>query len=181
MAEVYTISGADEPRYAPCPAGWQVTPNGNCGAPGGGRAPAAIALQNALRALGAVVGDPVLKAVAADGYIGPTTTAAVNRAFTSHVGSGQATARYRTGGLTQVQVANEAAALAMVITAEIQRRGAPAPAPPTSLAPAAPQQKFVAEIGPAVLEPSGPPVALWALVGLLGLGIAGGAYVAWKG
>ena len=173
MAEVYTLTGA--PAVAPCPVGWQVTPNGNCGAPGGGRAPAAIALQNALRALGAVTGDRALN-VGVDGYIGPETTRATNRAFTLHLGPGQATARYRTGGLTQVQVANEAAALAMVLSSEVARRGGtPAVAP--VVPPPVPGGKFVAEVGPAVLEPAAPNRALWALLGLSAVAALAGVYV----
>lgn len=174
MAEVYTIQGAGAAPAA-CPVGWAVTPNGNCGAPGGGRAPAALALQTALRTLGVAVRDPVLQSLGVDGYIGPVTVAAVNRAFTSHIGSGQAAARYRSGQLTQVQVANEAAMLAQVAAAESQRRGVTVPPTPT---PATSTPRMTAEIGPAVLEPSpGYGAVQWAMVGLGTLAFLTGVFM----
>lgn len=86
-------------------------------------------LQAALAALGRVAGSPSLKAIKADGAIGPSTTAAVNLAFTKHIGSGQAPAQYRTGQLSLAFVKANAAALADLIEAEVRRRGGTASAP----------------------------------------------------
>jgi lysozyme family protein len=173
MPEIFSISGA-APDQNPCPVGWGVTPNGNCGSVGGGRAVAAVALQNALQALGTAAGDNVLRAVASDGYIGPVTVTAVNRALTSHVGPGQAAAYLRTGQLTIAQVANSAPILAAAIAAEVVRRGGKVP--PTVVKASAP--RVAVDVGPAEVE--GPPKALWALVGLAALGVAGGLYLTYS-
>lgn len=107
-----------------CPTGWTQTPNGYCGGPPPSyRAPAATALQNALRALGKATKDTILTAVAADGVIGPATQAAVNRALTAHIGSGQAPAALRTGTLTVSAIAQNATQIGGLVTAEVGRRG----------------------------------------------------------
>jgi hypothetical protein len=85
--------------------------------------PAIVDLQVALVALGKGAGDNTLKAIVVDGLIGPKTTAATNRAFTVHIGAGQAAAEYRTGALTQSEVAALAARLAEIVNGEVQRRG----------------------------------------------------------
>jgi hypothetical protein len=84
-------------------------------------------LQNALVALGKGIGDTSLSKLTIDGLIGPKTTAAVNRAFTVHLGSGQAPASYRTGALSQSQVEAGANTLAAYIETELVRRGYSAP------------------------------------------------------
>ena len=147
MAEVYSIAGA-HPGFGyylgadgPCGPGFAVTPNGNCGAPmgtcppgmsikGACRSPLAIDLQNALVALGRAVRDGELVALAVDGFIGPKTVAAVNRAFTKHIGPGQAPAALRTGGLSLLAVTTNAAQLAQLAKGETGRRGAVTPPPP---------------------------------------------------
>lgn len=155
MAEVYSIAGAYPGLgyhfgAAPCGPGFEVTPNGNCGAPMGScppgmsvkgacRSPLAIDLQNALVALGRAVGDGELIALTVDGFIGPKTVAAVNRAFTKHVGSGQAPAALRTGGLSLLAVSTNAAQLAQLAKTETGRRGAVTPPPPPVAAMPAPK------------------------------------------
>jgi len=83
-------------------------------------------LQTALVTLGKVTGSSKLT-VSIDGAIGPKTIAAVNWAFTNHVGSGQAPAQYRTGKLTQAQVLGSINTLSSLIETEIKRRGSAAP------------------------------------------------------
>lgn len=109
---------------------------------GATRSPEVRALQNALRALGARVGDRRLL-IAADGLVGPKTTGAVNRAFTKHIGPGQAPASYRSGKLTIVDVRRNAAALAGLVTDEVNRRGgAPVvPLKPKKKVPTAPGRR----------------------------------------
>ena len=85
---------------------------------------AAKRLQAALALLGKIAGSPSLKAIKADGAIGPATVAAVNLTFTKHLGPGQAPAQYRTGKLPLDYIKNNANALASMIEAEIKRRGA---------------------------------------------------------
>ena len=84
-------------------------------------------LQNALVALGKGIGDTSLSKLTIDGLIGPKTTAATNRAFTVHLGSGQAPASYRTGAMSQAQVETSANTLAAYIETELVRRGFSAP------------------------------------------------------
>ncbi len=80
-------------------------------------------LQAALKALGAAVRDGVLMRIVVDGKLGPASVAAVNRAFTTHIGPGQAPAQYRTGSLTLQQIVTEMANLIMLIQREAARRG----------------------------------------------------------
>lgn len=192
MAEVFTISG---PAFrggfgaAACPTGWQITPNGNCGAPVSGcpssmkygtsacRSQTAVTLQNALRGLGLAVGDPVLKALAVDGFIGPNTTAAVNRAFTMHIGPGQADAVYRTGVLTAGEVAGMAPVLTHLVATEVARRGAVIPDQPT-LRP--PSSTSVPTSETPVLEAGTLPNAAWFLAGAMALLSATGAYLEFR-
>jgi peptidoglycan hydrolase-like protein with peptidoglycan-binding domain len=129
MAEVITISGFGRGLGAACPPGWTATGSGNC------RGSAAKSLQDALRALGAKIGDSALRNLAADGVVGPATVAAVNRAFTAHVGSGQAPPAYRTGALSLYDVAQLAGTLAQLVSAEVTRRGGSLVAPPAALPP----------------------------------------------
>ena len=153
---------------SPCPTGWEVTANGNCGAPvadcppgmrykGACRSPAAAELQNAVRALGHVVNDPVLKKVGIDGIVNGSTVVAVNRAFTMHIGAGQAPADLRTGKLTLADLAGRAPVMTAAIAAEVVRRGGTVPAVPT----------FGAKS-----------YAMWGLLALGALTAAGGAYYA---
>ena len=61
------------------------------------RSNAAVAqLQTALNALSTATRDRSI-ALTADGVAGPATVRAVNRAFTVHIGPGQAPATFRTG------------------------------------------------------------------------------------
>jgi lysozyme family protein len=83
-------------------------------------------LQTALVTLGKVTGSSKLT-VSIDGAIGPKTIAAVNWAFTNHIGSGQSPAQYRTGKLTQTQVLGSINTLSSLIETEIKRRGSAAP------------------------------------------------------
>jgi hypothetical protein len=186
MAEVFSISGAPNTLHpgmgygfgASCPAGFTLTKNGNC------QGAAAKALQTALRALGNAVRDGVLMNISADGAIGPSTAAAVNRAFTTHIGPGQAAAQFRTGTLGIFDVANAAPVLTQLINAETVRRGgstsaavtprpAPTPAPATYIPPG--------QVTPPPAEaPPGFFASIstvgWVLIGLAGLGAAVGMY-----
>lgn len=198
MAEVFLISGAGYSNGAgsfgaginPCPSGWEVTPNGNCGAPFSGcsptsrvgkacRSPKALQLQTALAALGRTVADQALAGLPADGFVGPATVAAVNRAFTTHIGSGQAAARYRTGKLTQAQVANEADTITGIIGAEVLRRGAKLPAPVATAGeqpgPARPSTTANVPV-PTAVAPAGNRRAGWALLGLSAVAAGLGFY-----
>ena len=82
-----------------------------------------LALQTALKALGNAAGSATLKAIVTDGLIGPKTTAATNLAFTAHIGPGQAPANFRTGALSQAEVAANADVLAGLVALEAERRG----------------------------------------------------------
>lgn len=189
MAEVFTISGYNGFGATACPVGWQITPNGNCGAPVAGcptnqkygtsacRSQAAINLQNELRGLGNTVGDPVLKALQIDGFVGPNTTAAVNRAFTTHIGPGQADASFRTGALTVGEVAGMAPQLTLLVANEIARRGG-ASSPPPTLRP--PTSTNVPTSETPVLEPGTMPTAAWFLVAGMALVAGYGGYYEYK-
>lgn len=78
-------------------------------------------LQAAIASLGAIIGDTSIK-LTADGVIGPATTAAVNRALTVHIGSGQAPAQFRTGHLTASDISYNIAALTTLVQREAARR-----------------------------------------------------------
>lgn len=82
-----------------------------------------LALQTALKALGNAAGSATLKAIVTDGLIGPKTTAATNLAFTAHIGPGQAPANFRTGQLSQAEVAANADVLGGLVAREAERRG----------------------------------------------------------
>jgi lysozyme family protein len=97
----------------------------------GGSASAAKRLQAALVSLGKVVGSAKLKVVV-DGAVGPKTVAAVNWAFTNHIGAGQAPADLRTGALTLAFVKANEGALADLIETEIARRGGTTASPATA-------------------------------------------------
>ena len=177
MSEVFSISGAPLGATNNCPTGWTQTPNGNCGGPGPSyRAPAAEVLQNAINALGKLVGDAIL-AVTVDGVIGPVTVLTVNRALTKHVGSGQAPASLRTGKLTIAQVAQNATQLGSLIAAEVGRRGgvvtAAKPATPSAKAPTPSVPS--SDLAPVEIGELTPQVG-WSLVGLNLVAAAFGAY-----
>jgi len=150
MAEVFSISGAEMPfqgypfrlrglgAVAAAPPGWQTY-----GTSYGGiaktcpkayktgakcRSSSGLGLQHALRVLGQTVGDKRLM-IGADGFVGPGTVAAVNIAFTTHVGAGQAPQQYRTGKLTLFQVAQSCATLRALVENEVERRGRYVPPP----------------------------------------------------
>lgn len=192
MAEVYSISGAEGFGAAACPVGWEGTPHGNCGAPVAGcptnmqyggacRSPAAVQLQNALVALGQVAGDPVLKALQIDGFIGPLTTDAVNRAFTMHIGAGQAPAGFRTGTLTMADVAAAVMPYMQTVAAEVARRGAVVPAARSFKAnvPATPREASASSM----VEPLGTenlPKSAWFLVAGVAAASVAGFWDAWK-
>jgi lysozyme family protein len=97
------------------------------------RSPAVASLQSALRALAVATRDGSLN-LTADGAIGPRTVAAVNRAFTVHIGPGQAPATFRTGRLTAQAITNQAGALTTYVNQEAARRGAKPAAAPGSAA-----------------------------------------------
>ena len=88
-------------------------------------------LQAALVTLGKVTGSATLKAIVVDGAIGAKTVAAVNWAFTKHLGAGQAPAELRTGKLDLAFVKANAGMLADLIETEIARRGGTAASPAT--------------------------------------------------
>jgi hypothetical protein len=108
----------------------------------------ALALQRALRGLAALTRDRGLM-VAADGRVGPATVAAVNRAFTKHIGPGQAPAELRTGALPAAMVAASAPQLAALVLAEARRRQALRPRP-------APPRRVVRRAPPRAVAPSPP-------------------------
>lgn len=172
---------------ASCPPGWTQTPHGNCGGPTppAYMNPLATNLQNALKALGrAVGGDPALLSVSSDGVIGPVTVAAVNRAFTTHIGPGQAGGVPRTGTLTMFDVASQISPITTAIQNETSRRGGslspPRPSggggggstyvPPTPGGGGATQ----ADMSPGI------PTTTWAIVGLVVVAAGAGAYMLLK-
>jgi aryl-alcohol dehydrogenase-like predicted oxidoreductase len=144
----------------------------------GAASPVAQALQNALATLGRTVRDGVLMAVVADGTIGPATASAVNRAFTTHIGAGQAPAQFRTGRLSIFEVAQYAADLTKLISAEVARRGGtPAAAAATFPSTADPNSSAAMVPGPATMPlPERSSSALWALGGLALLAVGAGIY-----
>lgn len=181
--EVFAISGASPPAL--CPPGWERTPNGNCGAPAGNcppnmrsgkacRAQTAIDLQNALRALGQAVNDAAL-IVNVDGFIGPQTQAAVNKAFTKHIASGRTPAPFRTGSMAMADVAQNASNLAALVKAEVARRGQTVPAAPPAAA--LPAEAPAAAPTPSTAISTTP---VWALMGLNAVLVASGLYMAHK-
>ena len=86
------------------------------------RDPGVQQLQAALKQLGERVRDGALMKLAVDGLIGPGTVSATNRAFTTHIGAGQAPAQYRSGRLPIGQVQAWAPTLAQLVTRETARR-----------------------------------------------------------
>lgn len=159
-------------------------------------------LQNALVALGKGIGDTSLSKLTIDGLIGPKTTAATNRAFTVHLGSGQAPASYRTGAMSQAQVETSANTLAAYIETELVRRGFSAPpvkivAPAkkattstTKTAAAVPTATYLptTALKPAVYLPpdasdgpsQGTQIVKWAAIGLGGVVVASVLYYIWR-
>lgn len=112
MAEVYTISGAfgaTAPDQHPASS-----------------APAPVLLQNALKALGALAGDPKLTGVRVDGVIGAKTVTAVNYALSHYIG---ATQYFPRADLTLDKVRQYAGSLAQIITNQVQQRGGAIPTP----------------------------------------------------
>lgn len=83
----------------------------------------AMRLQADLVTLGRIIKDGVLMAIKVDGALGAKTAAAVNRAFTKHLGAGQAPAQYRTGKMPLVYIKNNATVLTTYLENEIRRRG----------------------------------------------------------
>lgn len=160
---------------AACPAGFTTTAKGNC------QGALATPLQNALRALGkAVGGDPSLMSLSVDGSIGPATVAAVNRAFTTHIGPGQMPAQFRTGTLGISDIAANAAQFTSYIAAEVLRRGGSL-APPTPSAAARPPTSAYTPPTTASLDPGAGPPGLstpsWTLIGVAVIAVVGGAWV----
>lgn len=82
-------------------------------------------LQNALKALGTMAGDPTLIKVKVDGIIGPATVKAANYAITTYGPFGQ---YFQKGNLHIGTVRSYAGGLAQVITQHIQQRGGTVPA-----------------------------------------------------
>jgi hypothetical protein len=172
---------------ASCPPGWVQTPHGNCGGPTppAYMNPLATNLQNALRALGrAVGGDAQLLAVSADGVIGPSTTAAVNRAFTTHIGPGQAGGVPRTGTITMFDVAAQIGPITTAIQNETVRRGGALSPPKTGGggggAPYVPPPSGGGGPIQADMTP-GIPMTTWAIVGVVAIAAAAGGYMLLKG
>jgi len=161
MQEVFTISGSN---------------GASNGVNGFGAADAAVAkLQRILVGLGKKIGDKALIGLRIDGALEAGTVAAVNRAFTVHVGKGQAPARWRTGKLTAISVKSELGSMTQTLLEELARRGGmPAMAPPKKTA-------AMAKLPPEALEEEVPwykrPIVIGgAVVGLgiiaTGIGIA---------
>jgi peptidoglycan hydrolase-like protein with peptidoglycan-binding domain len=150
------------------------------------RSQAAIALQNALKALGAAVGgDPALLGLAVDGFVGPNTTAAVNRAFTTHIGAGQAPAQFRTGALSMADVASAASTMAGLVSSEVARRGGSVPSAPNLKPPSSVSQATSSEL-PVLAPNSGSTSAdatggNWFLVGAMALMTGLGVYSELRG
>lgn len=153
MAEVYTISGAELGAWAIDPNTRRgiIVPPGTPGsyptreaaekaalaqtvAARGGGAPAAapssaaapVQLQNALKALGTMAGDPTLTKLKVDGIIGPNTVKAANYAITKYGPFGP---HFQKGNLHIGTVRSYAGGLAQVITQHIQSRGGSVPPP----------------------------------------------------
>ena len=156
--EVFSISGARFGATASCPAGWVVTPNGNCGSGAAKyRHPNAVKLQESLNRAGIQV--------AVDGVVGPRTAEAVNTALGTN--------------LSIHQVAEQAVTLSVRLLEKAVATGAkPVPAAPiTQPEPGVqpgPPQPVTARRG----YPTGGVVALIGL-GLISAGV--GAYFTWEG
>lgn len=198
MAEIFAINGAGYNGFGqqigPCPVGWVVTPNGNCGAPPAGCPPEmqlgpnvcrslpAMKLQNALRSIGRWEQDQQLAAVVVDGIIGSKTARAANHALVTY--ALKANMRFRTGNLTQAQVANEVDLIASILSAELTRRGGTLlPMPAVRRVP-----KVSPTPGPVLVPgeevsvfPQRPrrPAALWGLVGVNAVLAVAGVYLAY--
>jgi hypothetical protein len=133
MAEVYTISGAapdfvhSANPFGPSP---NTTATGSAAAPSSSPAssgaPAPVLLQNALKALGTLAGDPALTRVKVDGVIGSKTVTAVNYALSHYIG---ATQYFPRADLTLAKVRQYAGSLAQIITNQVQQRGGTIPTP----------------------------------------------------
>jgi hypothetical protein len=153
-------------------------------------------------ALGKGVGDTVLIKIVIDGLIGPKTTEATNRAFTRHIGSGQAPASLRTGKLTQSEVVTRAETLAAYIDTELVRRGFSAPpvkivtpkkttttkkTTSTALIPTTytstaslPAATMPSAFVPAAESDTRTQIVKWAAIGLGGVVVAGVIYYLWR-
>ena len=130
-------------------------------------------LQTALIALGQKVGDSTLASLVLDGLIGPKTTAAANRAFTTFVSNGP---NFASGGsMSQSQVASAAEELAGFVRTEISRRGGtassatapvrvPGVATPTALSPYSPSSAAVSDTSASIVK--------YAAIGLGGVIVA---------
>lgn len=131
-------------------------------------------LQTALITLGQKVGDSTLASLVLDGLIGPKTTAAANRAFTTFISNGP---NFASGGsMSQSQVASAAEELAGFVRTEISRRGGtagsatapvrvPGVATPTALSPYSPSS------APTVSDTSAS-IVKYAAIGLGGVIVA---------
>lgn len=93
-------------------------------APSAAAAPAQ--LQNALKALGTMAGDPTLMKVKVDGIIGPNTVKAVNYAIKL---VGGFPPYFKTPNMNVTNVRQYAGGLAQIITQHIQSRGGTVPTP----------------------------------------------------
>lgn len=122
--EVYTISGADD-DFGYIPANLKKIDMEQQAAVAG-NAPPAVQLQNALKALGNVTGDPVLKALVVDGKLGPKTVAAVNRALAKYVG---ATKYFPRADLQLVHVRNHTVGITGLIVDRVKKSGGTVPVP----------------------------------------------------
>jgi hypothetical protein len=120
-------------------------------------------------------------AVKADGIIGPASAAAVNRAFTTHIGAGQSPAQFRTGALTIFSVAQYAPDLTKLLAAETLRRGgAPAAAVrgtfPSTADPSSSAAATIPSPPRSAPLPETSSTALWAMGGIALLAVGVGIY-----
>lgn len=156
MAEVFTISGArglgasvSVPRAAP------------------------VRLQNALKALGNVHGDPTISKIAVDGVIGKGTTAAVNRAIAEKY---VVMASFPRPELTIQHVRQFASGIAAAVESAVKAAGGTFPLVPTNVG--AKKKATAAEVAAAQAAAAEPPLApshsntVWWIIGGAGLVLA---------
>ncbi len=177
MAEIFTISGASAMPFSPfgyIPANLRKIDIAQQSA--GTNAPPAVVLQNALKALGAVTGDPVLKSLVVDGKLGPKTVTAVNRALAKYVG---ATKYFPRADLQLVHVKNHTSGIAQLIVERVQKSGGTIPPPVVVQASASARKSATPFVVPAPESPGFDKKYIWWIVGgvsaLLVLGLASSA------
>lgn len=174
--EVYTINGAVGPSMMS--PDMIKAASGNSGTTVTVPVAPAVALQNALKALGNTAGDPKLSGLHVDGVIGPATVTAVNYALANYVGG---TPAFPRADLTVVRVRQNAAALAVLVTQRVQKSGGAVPAPQVDRAPARRTSAGAPSLPPGLMPSDaggGAPKWIWWVVGgvsvLLVLSMAAG-------